>query len=99
MLKSGEKLISSPVAGTVSTVVPVGLAVSLVKRGATGEFAGIGSATAEVEFLDSLTNERVAAAVDKAPGGKLDVAETAPVKSAFEYWAKRLFTFMTGEEK
>lgn len=87
---------SNPVAGTMTTVIPVGLAVSLVKRGATGEYTGIGSANAEVEFLDSLTNQRIAAAVDKAPGGKLDVGELSPVKSAFKYWAKRLQNFMTG---
>lgn len=88
---------SNPASGTISTVVPVGLAVSLIKKGATGEYIGIGSATAEVEFLDSITNERVAAAIDKAPGGKLDVGKTSPVKSAFKYWSKRLYAFMTSK--
>lgn len=85
---------SNPVTGTVSTVVPVGLAVNIVKRGATGEYTGIGSATAEVEFLDSISNERIAAAIDKAPGGKLDLGKLSPVEHAFKYWADRLFSFM-----
>lgn len=85
---------SSPVAGTVSTVIPVGLAVSLIKKGATGEYVGIGSASAEVEFLDSVSNERIAVGMDKAPGGKLDVGKLAAAKSAFQFWAKRLQTFM-----
>ncbi|KJS29136.1 MAG: hypothetical protein VR64_21560 [Desulfatitalea sp. BRH_c12] len=85
---------SNPVAGTVTTVVPVGLAVSLVKRGATGQYTGIGSASMEVEFLDSLSNERIAAGVDKAPGGKFDVGKLSPAKAAFEFWAKRLRAFM-----
>lgn len=85
---------SNPVTGTITTVVPVGLAVSLVKKGATGEYTGIGSASMEVEFLDSMTNERIAAGVDKAPGGKLDVGKYSPAKAAFEFWAKRLHTFM-----
>ncbi len=88
---------SNPASGTISTVIPVGLAVSLIKKGTTGEYIGIGSATAEVEFLDSITNERVAAAIDKAPGGKLDVGKTSPAKSAFKYWSKRLYAFMTSE--
>ena len=85
---------SKPAVGTITTVVPVGLAVSLVKKGATGEYTGIGSASMEVEFLDSMTNERIAAAVDKSPGGKLDVGKYSPAKAAFEYWAKRLHAFM-----
>jgi hypothetical protein len=90
---------SSPVAGTMTTVIPVGLAVSLVKRGATGEYTGIGSASMEVEFLDSVTNERIAAGIDKAPGGKLDVGKLSAAKSAFEFWAKRLRTFMEEVKK
>jgi hypothetical protein len=85
---------SSPVSGTMSTIVPVGLAYSLVKKGTTGEYAGIGSASMEAEFLDSVSNERVAAAIDTAPGGKFDVGKLSPAKSAFEFWAKRLQTFL-----
>lgn len=85
---------SKPVSGTMSTVVPVGLALSIVKKGATGNYIGIGSASMEVEFLDSITNERIAAAVDRAPGGKFDIGKLSAAKSAFKLWAKRLHTFM-----
>jgi hypothetical protein len=88
---------SNPVSGTMTTVVPVGLAVSVVSRGATGEYVGIGSATAEVECLDSLTNERIAAGVDTMQGGKLDVGELNPVKSAFKYWATGLKNFIDSQ--
>jgi glutamate dehydrogenase/leucine dehydrogenase len=66
---------SSPVSGTMTTVVPVGLAVNLVKRGTTGEYIGVGSASMEAEFLDSVSNERIAVAVDTAPGGKFDLGK------------------------
>lgn len=85
---------SNSVSSAMTTVVPVGLAVSLIKKGATGEYTGIGSASTEVEFLDSMTNERVAVAIDRAPGGKMDIGELSPVESAFEYWAGRLSAFM-----
>ena len=85
---------SKPVAGSLTTVVPVGLAVSLVKKGVTGSYTGIGSATMEVEFLDSTTNERVAVGIDKAPGGKFDVGKYSAAKDAFKFWAERLHTFM-----
>jgi len=85
---------SNPVTSTLTTVVPVGLAINLVKKGAGGEYTGIGSASCEVEFLDSLTNERVAAAIDKAPGAKLDIAKLSPAEAAFQHWAERLDAFM-----
>jgi len=85
---------SKPGVGTVTTIIPVGLAFSLVKKGATGGYTGIGSATMEAEFLDSVTNERIGAAIDKAPGGKLDVGKLTPAKEAFEFWAKRLRAFL-----
>jgi hypothetical protein len=86
--------LSSPVGGTMSTIIPVGLAYSLVKKGATGEYAGIGSATMEADFLDSTSNQRIAAAIDKKPGGKFDVGKLSPTKSAFKFWAKRLKAFL-----
>ena len=85
---------SNPAMGTASTILPVGLAVSLLKKGTTGGYTGIGSATMEAEFLDSVSNERIGAAIDKAPGGKLDVGKLTPAKEAFEFWAKRLRAFL-----
>ena len=85
---------SNPVSGTMSTVIPIGLGVSLIKKGATGEYLGIGSATMEGEFLDSVSDKRIAAVIDKNPGGKLDVGELSPAKSAFKFWAKRLRVFL-----
>jgi hypothetical protein len=85
---------SKPVSGTISTVVPVGLAVNLVKRGTTGEYIGIGSASMETEFLDSISNERIAVVVDDAPGGKFDLGKYSAAKSAFKFWAERLRAFL-----
>lgn len=85
---------SKSASGTMTTVVPFGLAASLVKKGATGEYIGIGSASAEVEFVDSVTNERLFVAIDKNPGGKLDIGKLAPAKAAFDYWSDMLLSFV-----
>lgn len=85
---------SKPGRGTVTTIIPVGLAVNLVKKGTTGEYIGVGSATMETELLDSVSNERIGAAVDEKPGGKLDLGKLSPAKDAFEFWAKRLKAFL-----
>jgi hypothetical protein len=87
---------SRPALGTVTTIVPVGLAISYLKKGITGAHTAIGSATMEAEFLDSVSNERIGAAIDKAPGGKLDLGKLTPAKKAFEFWAERLRAFFDG---
>lgn len=85
---------SKPAFGTVTTVMPIGLGLSMVKKGATGEFLGIGNAAMEGEIIDSTSNERIAAVIDKNPGGKLDIGKLSPAKSAFKFWAKRLRAFL-----
>lgn len=61
---------SHPGIGVITTVLPSALAISYIKKGITGEHTGVGSATIEAEFLDSLSNERLATAVDTRSGGK-----------------------------
>lgn len=79
----------------VSTVIPIGLGVSFVKKAITGEHTGVGRAGMEVEFLDSVTNERIGAAVDERAGGKLSGwTKWGGAKEAFEFWAKRLKTWL-----
>ncbi len=82
---------SNPGMGTISTVMPIGLAISTIKKGATRSHTGVGQASIEVEILDSMTNERIAAAIDTKPGGKIEgFTKWGAVKGAFEFWAKRL---------
>jgi hypothetical protein len=84
---------NNPVVSGVTTIVPVGLAVSFVKKGVTGEHTGVGETGMEFDLLDSETNERLAAAVDLHPGGKLKgVSKWGAAHEAFEFWAQRLRT-------
>ena len=82
---------SHPGIGVVTTIVPQALVISTIKKGVTGKHTGVGDATMEMEVLDSMTNERLAAAVDTRSGGKLaGWSKWGAVKEAFEFWAKRL---------
>jgi hypothetical protein len=82
-----------PGRSAVTSVVPVGIALSLVRRGFTGKWTGAGGASMEMEALDSTTNERIAAAIDDHPGGKTSsFTKWGSVKEAGEFWAKRLRT-------
>jgi hypothetical protein len=84
-----------PGMNVVSTVMPIGLGISIIKKGVTGKWTGVGGAGMEVEFLDSVTNERIAAAIDEKSGSKVSGMTTfGSAKEAFEFWAGRLRTFL-----
>jgi hypothetical protein len=80
---------------SVTTIIPqlrlLGTIVGLSADTATM----VGSATVEVEILDSVTNRRLAAAVDARAGTKVIFAKRSyktwgDVDAACEYWAKRI---------
>ncbi len=52
---------SRPVVSAITTVVPVGLGINIIKKGVTDEWTGSGMTKAEVMVLDSTTNEVIAA--------------------------------------
>jgi hypothetical protein len=85
---------SKPGLNAITTIVPVGLAISSLKRVATGTHTFVGQASAEMEILDSQTNGLLAAAVDTKAGAKYQVIEGMEkwghAKDAFTFWAKRL---------
>jgi hypothetical protein len=82
---------SNPAVSGATTVLPVGLAVSVVKKAATGSHTGVGSASMEVELLDSMSNEQLVAAIDTFNGSKMSgLSKLGSTKEAFEFWAKRL---------
>ncbi len=79
----------------VSSVVPFGLAVSVVKELATGAHTAVGQAGLECEGLDSVTGERMFAFVDARVGrkvtGRFDkFRKWHTVQDAFEFWAKKI---------
>jgi len=80
---------------TVSSIVPVGMALGLVKQVATGTNISVGKARIEMELQDSLTGIRLAAVVDERAGqkytGKFDkFKKYHAVEDAFDYWAVKL---------
>ncbi len=82
---------SKPGVDSVSTIMPVGLAITTIKKGSSGKSAGVGEASMEAEILDSLTGERLAAAIDTKAGGKLEgMTKWGPAEGAFRFWAGRL---------
>ena len=81
---------SKPVANTLSTITPIGWVASGATKAASDDNLGTGEAGTEFEMLDSVTGERLAAAVDKRQGGKgVFRGKWEDTKDAFDLWAKR----------
>jgi len=67
---------SNSVTGTVTTIIPVGLALSHVKKAVTGSHIGMGEVAIESELLDSQTNEILAAVIDSKTGKKYKIGKS-----------------------
>jgi hypothetical protein len=81
---------SNPTANTLSTIIPVGMVVSGATKAVSGDNLGTGEAATEMEVLDSVSGERLAAAVDRRQGGKgVFRGKWEDTKEAFDFWAKR----------
>ena len=89
----------------LTAVVPVGMAINLVKVGATGESIGVGRTSMEAEIFDTQTKIRLVAAIDtdvgrKYTGYKGDT-KWAHAEGTFEAWAKdlrKLLNKLSGRE-
>ena len=82
---------SRPVLSAVTSVVPVGLGISLLKKGATDAWTGSGATTAEMMVIDSATNEVLAAGEDDMAADFGDrFTKWGSVEEAFEFWGERL---------
>jgi len=81
---------SNPVLSGVTTVVPVGLAISLVKKGSTDAWTGSGATTVELLALDSVTNEVLGAGMDqKSAAFEERFSKWGSTEEAFAFWGQR----------
>jgi len=82
---------SNPAESVVTTVLPVGAAISLVEKGATGEWTGGGLTQGEVIFLDSMTNKPIAAGYGELAASFGErFTKWGEVEDAFKQWGERI---------
>ncbi len=85
---------SWPVPDLISSIVPMELALSLVKQTIFGTGIAVGEAQVEAEFLDGQTGQRVAVVVDRRAGTKALSTKFdgsfGDIKLCMDYWAERL---------
>jgi hypothetical protein len=87
---------SRPALSAITTVVPVGLAISLIKKGTTDEWTGGGMTKGEVLFLDSMTNEVIAAAYgDYSAQFTERFSKWGSVEDAFAKWGTQIDNALT----
>jgi hypothetical protein len=86
---------SRPALSAVTSVVPVGLAISLIKKGATGEYTGAGETGAEVMVIDSMTGDVIAVAQDEKSAGFTErFSKWGSAEDAFKFWGERIKLFL-----
>jgi len=84
---------SNPTMDFISTVMPIGLGISIIKDVATGKPLNVGEISGEMKITDATTGELIAAAVDRRVGGKSFkgmFTSWGDANKAMEYWAIKL---------
>ena len=81
---------SNPIISGITTVIPVGLGISIIKKGAAGAWSGAGATQAEAMILDSMTNEVIAVGTLQYMAGFTErFTKWGSVEDAFKYWGER----------
>jgi len=84
---------SQPGVSAITSIIPVGIAVSVVTRGATGGWAGSGETCAEFMVLDSESNEALVMAVDQQQAAFASrFSNYGSAEDAFKFWSARIVT-------
>ena len=91
---------SKPGVSAVTSIIPVGLGVSLVKKGATGGWSGSGQTCMEIMVLDSATNEIIILAMDQRKAEFEDrFTKWGSAYDAFKFWSAKIVEFIDNSHK
>lgn len=86
---------SRPVLSGITSVVPIGLGISILKKGGTGSWTGSGATQEEMMGIDSQSNEVIAAVYDVYTAGFTErFTKCGSVEDAFKYWGEAVVKFM-----
>jgi len=86
---------SRPGVSAVTSVIPVGIGVSLVKKGATGGWSGSGETGVEMMALDSMTNDILVLAVDNRKAEfEQRFSKWGSATDAFKFWSEMIVKFI-----
>ncbi len=88
---------SKPGVSAITSIIPIGLGVSLVKKGATGGWSGSGDTGIEMMALDSMTEEIIVMAVDQRKAEfEQRFSKWGSANDAFKLWAEKTVALIDG---
>jgi hypothetical protein len=91
---------SKPGLSAISSVVPAGLGISIIKKGASGSWAGSGATSAEFMAIDSMTGAVIAVAQDERSAGFTErFSKWGSAEDAFKFWGERVKLVMDSFHK
>ena len=86
---------SRPGVSAVTSIIPVGIGVSLVKKGAMGGWSGSGETGVEIMALDSMTNDILILAVDDRKAEfEQRFSKWGSAGDAFKFWSELIVNFI-----
>jgi hypothetical protein len=86
---------SRPGVSAVTSIIPVGIGISLIKKGATGGWSGSGETGIEVMVLDSMTSEIVYLAVDQQKAAfESRFSKWGSASDAFKFWSEKAVEYI-----
>lgn len=82
---------SRPGVSVITSVIPVGLGLSIIKKGATDSWSGSGATTSQWIVIYSMTDEVIGVAEDEYKAGFTErFSKWGLAEEAFKYWGKRI---------
>ena len=86
---------SEPIKSAITSVLPVGIGISIIKKGVTDSWTGSGATSAELMGMDSVSGDVIAVAVAEQTAGFTErFSELGSAKEAFKFWAQRIRIIM-----
>lgn len=86
---------SYPVFSGVTSILPIGLALNLLKRPVTGRWSGGGATVAQVMGKDSVTGDVIGVAQDSYEAGFFErFSRYGQAEDAFAAWGEKLVKFL-----
>lgn len=92
----------NPVLAVTSSLLPVGIGISVISKVITGEHTNVGKARAEMLLSDAMSGEPLIAAIDKRSGNKdlgTMINSLDDAKDAISWWTDRLGITLTNWQK
>lgn len=90
---------SKPGVSAFTSLMPIGLGVSLLKKGATGGWSGGGEVGVELMAIDTENNEVIVLGVDsKQAAFEQRFSKSGVAKEAFKFWAERIRAFLDASQ-